>query len=77
MWTKASHKYQTKFGFVRKTNAYLSAEQINKHRQALQVENELYKFALSYLNKTYGRTHIDRDVPEKLEKRYLVNKRKV
>ena len=74
MWTKASHKYQTKFGFVRKTNAYFSAEQINKHQQALQVENELYKFALSYLNKTYGRTHIDRDIPEKLEKRYLVNK---
>ena len=53
MWTKASHKYQTRFGFVRKTNAYLSAEQINKHRQALHVENDLYNYALSYLNKMF------------------------
>lgn len=74
MWTKASRKYQNKFGFVRKTNAYLSEEQIDKHQRALKVENELYNFALSYLTKTYGRTHIDRDVPTKVGKQILANK---
>lgn len=74
MWTKPSHKYQTTFGFVRKTNAYLTDTQQVKFQQALQTENELYNFALSYLYKTYGRTHIDRKVPVSVGKRYLVAK---
>lgn len=69
MWVKASHKYQTQFAFVRKTNAYLTSSQQVKFQQALQVENQLYNFALSYLYKTYGRKHIDRKVPVSVGKR--------
>lgn len=74
MWTKPSYKYQQKFGFVRKTNCYLSDQQANKLQQALVVENQLYNYALRYLYKTYGRKHMDRRVPTKMAKRYLVNK---
>lgn len=77
MWTKASHKYQTQFAFVRKTNAYLTSSQQVKFQQALQVENQLYNFALSYLYKTYGRKHIDRKVPVSVGKRVLATKIKV
>lgn len=73
MWTKPSYRYQTRFSYVRKTNAYLNAQQVNKLRQALAVENQLYNFALSYLYKTYGYKHIDREVPSSMGKRYLVN----
>ena len=74
MWTKPSYKYQQKFAFVRKTNCYLSDQQVNKLQQALVVENQLYNYALRYLYKTYGRKHMDRRVPTKMARRYLVNK---
>ena len=36
MWTTASYKYQTEFGFVRKSNAYLNASQQDKFKDVLQ-----------------------------------------
>lgn len=74
MWVKPSYKYQTKFGFVRKTNAYLDEGQQEKLQKALIVENRLYNFALNYLYKTYGKTHIDRKVPTGMARNYLVSR---
>lgn len=74
MLVKPSWKYQTQFAFVRKTNVYLNEAQQWKLSQALTVENQLYDFALSYLNHTYGRKHLDRKVPTGMAKRYLVNR---
>lgn len=73
MWTKPSHKYQTKFAYVRKTSTYLDSQQAEKLAQALAVENKLYNFALSYLYKTYGYKHIDRKVPVSMGKQVLAN----
>lgn len=73
MLVKPSWKYQAQFAFVRKTNVYLNEVQQSKLSQALTVENQLYDFALSYLNKTYGYKHLDRKVPTAMAKRYLVN----
>lgn len=73
MWTKPSHKFQTTFGYVRKTNAYLNDDQVNKLQLALVTQNKLYNFALRYLYAKYGRKHIDRKVPIKIGKSYLVN----
>lgn len=73
MWTTASYKYQTKFGFVRKSNAYLNDQQQEKFSKALAVENKLYDFALRYLYATYGRKHMDRKVPTKMARNYLVS----
>ena len=74
MWTKPSYKYRNKFGFVRKTNAYLNEDQQEKLQKALAVENHLYDFALNYLYKTYGKTHIDRKVPTAMKRNYLVSR---
>lgn len=74
MWVKPSYKYQSKFGFVRKTNAYLNEKQQVKLQKALAVENHLYDFALNYLYKTYGKTHIDRKVPTGMARNYLVSR---
>lgn len=77
MFVKASHKYQSKFGFVRKTNAYLNNEQQDQFRRAIQVENRLYNFALRYLYATYGKTHLDRYYPIKVGRRVLATKIKL
>lgn len=74
MWVKPSYKYQSKFGFVRKTNAYLNEKQQEKLQKALTVENHLYNFALNYLYKTYGKTHIDRKAPTGMARNYLVSR---
>ena len=74
MWVKPSYKYHSKFGFVRKTNAYLNESQQEKLQKALTVENHLYNFALNYLYKTYGKTHIDRKVPTGMARNYLVSR---
>lgn len=71
MWMTASYKYQTKFGFVRKSNAYLNDSQRDKFKKAIDTENKLYNFALRYLYATYGRKHMDRKVPTKMAKQYL------
>lgn len=73
MWVKPSYKYQTQFAYVRKTNVFLNSQQQEKLLNALEVENRLYNYALSYLYKTYGYKHIDRNLPTSMGKRYLVN----
>ena len=56
-------KKSNKFGYTRQYHISLSYEQIELYQKAIQVQNELYQFALKYLYKAYGYKHVGRPLP--------------
>ena len=60
--------------YTRKYGCSLTAQQIETHNRGLETQDKLHNFTLRYLEKTYGRKHLDRNIPKGEARHYLVNK---
>ncbi|MCI1986536.1 MAG: hypothetical protein LKJ48_08220, partial [Lactobacillus sp.] len=73
LWVKERRSRSQAFAFTEKLKVTLSGVQSRQHVHALMVQEQLFNYALKYLYKTYGRTHIDRTIPTGIERNKLIN----
>ena len=59
--------------YTRKYGCSLTAQQIETHNRGLETQDKLHNFTLRYLEKTYGRYHLNRAIPKGETRHYLVN----
>ena len=72
-WVQEKRSRSKTFAFTEKLKVTLSCEQILQHERALLVQNQLFNYSLNYMYKTYGRKHIDRNIPTGLNRHKLIN----
>ncbi|MCI1985911.1 MAG: zinc ribbon domain-containing protein [Lactobacillus sp.] len=73
LWVKERHSRSQTFAFTEKLQVTLSGVQSRQHVHALMVQEQLFNYALKYMYKTYGRTHIDRTIPTGISRNKLIN----
>lgn len=60
--------------YVRRYRVVASQEQIEHHAQNMRTQKQLWNFGNKYLEKTYGRKHLNRPYPNnKKQKNYVIN----
>ncbi|MCS8562612.1 RNA-guided endonuclease TnpB family protein [Weissella cibaria] len=60
--------------YVRRYRVVATPELIEHHARNMQTQNQLWNFGNKYLEKTYGRKHLNRPYPNnKTQKNYVIN----
>ena len=59
--------------YTRRYGCSLTAQQLEIHNRGLETQDKLHNFTLHYLEKTYGRKHLYRNIPKGEARHYLVN----
>jgi putative transposase len=72
-WVQEKRSRSKTFAFTEKLKVTLSCEQILQHERALVIQNQLFNYSLNYMYKTYGRKHIDRNIPTSINRHKLIN----
>ncbi|WP_125707467.1 RNA-guided endonuclease InsQ/TnpB family protein [Lacticaseibacillus porcinae] len=72
-WVQEKRSRSKTFAFTEKLKVTLSCTQILQHERALVVQDQLFNYSLNYMYKTYGRKHIDRNIPTGLNRHKLIN----
>ncbi|WP_125707357.1 RNA-guided endonuclease InsQ/TnpB family protein [Lacticaseibacillus porcinae] len=72
-WVQEKRSRSKTFAFTEKFKVTLSSNQILQHECALLVQDQLFNYSLNYMYKTYGRKHIDRNIPTGINRHKLIN----
>ncbi|WP_125710574.1 RNA-guided endonuclease TnpB family protein [Lacticaseibacillus porcinae] len=72
-WVQEKRSRSKTFAFTEKLKVTLSCEQILQHERARAVQDQLFNYSLNYMYKTYGRKHIDRNIPTGINRHKLIN----
>ncbi|WP_125708486.1 RNA-guided endonuclease InsQ/TnpB family protein [Lacticaseibacillus porcinae] len=72
-WVQEKRSRSKTLAFTEKFKVTLSCEQIVQHEHALVVQDQLFNYSLNYMYKTYGRKHIDRNIPTGIDRHKLIN----
>ena len=66
-------KSTTTHTYTRRYGCSLTAQQLEIHNRGLETQDKLHNFTLHYLEKTFGRKHLYRNIPTGEARHYLVN----
>jgi putative transposase len=72
-WVQEKRSRSKTVAFTEKLKVTLSYKQILQHERALLVQDQLFNYSLNYMYKTYGRKHIDRNIPTGINRHKLIN----
>ncbi|KRL39677.1 hypothetical protein [Lacticaseibacillus manihotivorans] len=72
-WVQEKRSRSKTFAFTEKLKVTLSYQQILKQERSLLVQDKLFNYSLNYMYKTFGRKHIDRNIPSGIKRHELIN----